>query len=161
MTSAKIFILWVLGVWVMIINGYEDCTNLKDISNPNGTSLGTLQGFNVSDCDVNKVCIIDHNSTTTLSMDFTLNERVEVVNTKVEASLGFISLELKIGHPAPCNDTNSGLECPLEPSDTAYHYTVTDQIKFRIRNQKINVKWSLLNEDAKTIVCAQVAVMFR
>jgi len=96
------------------------------------------------------VCILPSGTSVTLKLGFQSNENTKKVTAQVHGVIGGVPLPFPLPNPDACQ--GSGLTCPLQ-SNTAYIYTNLLQVKKEYPRISVDIKWELVDENGKDLVC--------
>ncbi|KAK3912615.1 Ecdysteroid-regulated 16 kDa protein [Frankliniella fusca] len=123
----------------------SDLAELKDVS---------VLGFAKNET----VCTLRRDKHTSITIDFVAKKREWRVFTKVHGIIAGLEMPFELKHPDACKDT--GLVCPLAPGQHTYTYSIfVDKSKPKLRH--VDVKWELLNEFNKPLVCVLIPARIR
>ncbi|XP_034239323.1 NPC intracellular cholesterol transporter 2 homolog a-like [Thrips palmi] len=123
------------------------------------SDLGEWTSVSVLGCNKNDtLCTLRRDHSVTISIDFTNKKREWRVLASVHGVIAGLEMPFELKNPDACRDT--GLTCPLNPGPHTYTYSLfVDKTKPRLR--QVTVKWELLNEFKKPIVCVLIPARIR
>ncbi|XP_026280406.2 ecdysteroid-regulated 16 kDa protein-like [Frankliniella occidentalis] len=134
-----------------LFGSIRNCAPDSDLAELTGVSV---LGFRKNDT----VCTLRRDKHTTISIDFINKKREWRVTSKVHGVIAGLSMPFDLKHPDACKDT--GLVCPLAPGPQTYTYSIfVDKNKPKLKH--VDVKWELLNEFNKPIVCVLIPAKIR
>lgn len=123
------------------------------------SELGHWTEVSVLGCKKNDTaCTLRRDRTATISIDFVSKRRAMRVSSSVHGIIAGLEMPFELQHPDACHGT--GLSCPLSPGNHTYTYSLfVDKSKPRLR--RVVVKWEILNEFHKPIVCVLIPAKIR
>ncbi|XP_050462064.1 NPC intracellular cholesterol transporter 2 homolog a-like [Cataglyphis hispanica] len=121
-----------------------------------GSTLGKFTEVSVSGCQaLDDKCILVRGTNASISFKFTPNKDIPQVNVRV---YGILMLDIPIPFPFDkpdvCKDPNDGVNCPLH-KDQEYNYTTSLFVQKKFPSVNVQIKWELVDEDDKNIVCIE------
>ncbi|KAL0128124.1 hypothetical protein PUN28_003405 [Cardiocondyla obscurior] len=123
-----------------------------------GSELGTFRDVSVTKCQSSdEKCNLVRNTNATISFKFTPKINITQVNVAVYGVMLDVPIPFPLKNPNACEDPNDGLSCPLRENQE-YSYTTTMFVQKKYPKVSLYVKWELLNEQKKNIVCIEFPV---
>ncbi|KAL6434873.1 hypothetical protein ACFW04_005209 [Cataglyphis niger] len=124
---------------------FEDC----------GSEIGKFNEISISSCDLSEEkCSIIRDSNIHLSLKFTPSVDVSKIEARAFGILANVPVPFPLEKPDVCNDANSGINCPLK-KDQEVEYKATFFVEKTIPAVTVQIKWELVDEDDKNIVCIE------
>ncbi|XP_034239324.1 NPC intracellular cholesterol transporter 2 homolog a-like [Thrips palmi] len=128
----------------------EDCAEAED--------LGKFIEAKVSGCTEDDTkCPLMRGNNVTITIKFKSNKEIKAVQQVVHGVLAGVPVPFPLESPDACQ--NTGLTCPLVVGDHTYNYGLF--IKPVYPKVSVKVKWELLNEDKKQIVCLLIPAILK
>uniref|UniRef100_A0A224XVJ4 Putative niemann-pick type c2 n=1 Tax=Panstrongylus lignarius TaxID=156445 RepID=A0A224XVJ4_9HEMI len=116
-----------------------------------GSDLGQFTSVTVTNCtDSMTTCNLKVGTNVSLSADFHTKANISKIVVKVYGII--LGAEVPFPIPNPDGCLNSGLVCPLA-ADHNFTYTATLHVSRTYPHIAVTVKWVLLNEVSKPIIC--------
>ncbi|KAJ1528794.1 hypothetical protein ONE63_007173 [Megalurothrips usitatus] len=126
----------------------EDCTENDE--------LGQFVEATIAGCsDDDTKCPLHRGQNASITIKFKTKKEIKSVQQVVHGSLPAVPIPVPFPLESPDACQNTGLTCPL-PAAGDFTYTYSIFVKPTFPKVSVNVKWELLNEDQKQIVCVKV-----
>jgi len=123
---------------------WEDC----------GSATGTVKSLQVSDCpDSDDTCILKRGTTKTITIEFDSKTASKTVKASVHGVMSGVPMPFPLPKADGC--VYGGLSCPIQDGKS-YTYSHSLDIKSIYPPVSVKVRWELVDEASKDIVCLEI-----
>ncbi|XP_045127597.1 NPC intracellular cholesterol transporter 2 homolog a-like [Portunus trituberculatus] len=131
--------------------------NIKDCGSKDATV--DFANLVVTGCTSSSVpCIFEKGKEASISLPFTPKFQVRRVRAQVHGVIHGVAIPFKLNNANGC--VGSGLQCPLNAGQE-YTYTARLPVRSIYPSISLDVKWELLDERSKPLVCILIPVQLK
>uniref|UniRef100_A0A0P4W5I0 MD-2-related lipid-recognition domain-containing protein n=1 Tax=Scylla olivacea TaxID=85551 RepID=A0A0P4W5I0_SCYOL len=131
--------------------------NIKDCGSKDATV--DLANIVVTGCTSSSArCVFEKGKLASISLPFTPKFQTKRVKAQVHGVIHQMSVPFMLQNPNGC--VHSGLQCPLNAGEK-YTYTASLPVRNIYPSIELDVKWELLDENKKTLVCILIPVKLK
>ncbi|XP_018495822.1 NPC intracellular cholesterol transporter 2 homolog a [Galendromus occidentalis] len=119
-------------------------------------AAGEITSVDIKDCsnDVSS-CILHKGTDASIAINFKSPVDAASVTVKAFGIIGGIPLPYPLNNSDACKD--SGITCPVK-AETGVAYTQSFKVEKFYPSIGLNVKWTLVNESGKQLLCVMIPV---
>ncbi|XP_063867264.1 NPC intracellular cholesterol transporter 2-like [Scylla paramamosain] len=131
--------------------------NIRDCGSKDATV--DLADIVVTGCTSSSApCVFEKGKLASISLPFTPKFQTKRVKAQVHGIVHGVPLPFTLQNPNGC--VNSGLQCPLNAGEK-YTYTASLPVRTLYPSLILDVKWELLDENRKALVCILIPVQLK
>ncbi|XP_076252820.1 ecdysteroid-regulated 16 kDa protein-like [Rhynchophorus ferrugineus] len=143
-TKLFIVVVCLLPFLQSTLAGYTDC----------GSADGSIIDVSVTNCaPTARRCILKRNTNATMTINFKSNVKSDSLTAEVHGIIMGVPVAFDLPNTDGCKD--SGIVCPLS-ADSSYEYTTTMPIKSSYPRITVEIKWQLIDDEGKNVICALI-----
>ncbi|CAL8094060.1 unnamed protein product [Calicophoron daubneyi] len=116
-----------------------------------GSQTGVLKELSIESCTT-PICTLHKKRNETINVVFHSNNVVNGGKVVVHGILSYVPVPFALDDDNLCHFVSP--TCPLRPTEDTYKYSFSLPIKDSYPSVRLKIKWELVDENGKDIVCA-------
>lgn len=147
-----LIVLLIIGAVCLLMALPSNATKFSECDS--GKVQGKIASVQINDCpDSDERCIFKRGTTKTVEMKFTPNVKIQTARVSITGKVVSSYLPFPVSPDDAC--ANYGVNCPLE-AGKEQTFKMSLPVMMVYPRIKVDVILKLLDQDKKTIVCAQI-----